>query len=239
MNVVAVYARLYRACFAEALAVIFKNAWTLLLPMGLGAAWLLVGSLVGDRGGMGGGLLLALARTAAASAYWYFVAQLVAKQRVGVSDLKRSVGPYFFSWMSLFFALWIVDLVLARGLAANPKGTQIWIALTFVKLVALNAVPETIALKGTGSSIETIVRAFKFLEENWIEWFIPNLLLLGGVWLLMTQAALPLTGLTVLGLVTGVFAHVFFVFRGFLYEALDGSTHRQRMFRFTNGGSLR
>ncbi len=238
MNVVVVYARLYAACFAEALAVILKNAWTLLLPMGLGAGWMLVGAVVGGWG-MGGGLILSLLRTAAASAYWYFVAQLVGKQRVGLADLKGSVGPYFWSWINLFFALWIVDLILGRGLAVHPKREQIFLALLFVKLVALNAVPETIALKGSSGGIETIVRAFKFLEENWIEWFIPNLLLLGGVWLLLTQASLPLTGLTVLGLVSGILGHVFFVFRGFLFQALDGSTHRQRMFRFKNGGSLR
>lgn len=237
MSVVLVYARLYATCFTEAVAVIFKNAWTVLLPMGLGAAWFAVGALVG--GNLAGGLLLSLLRAAAASAYWYFVAQLVAKQRVGLSELKRSAGAYFWSWINLFFALWVVDFLLGRALAQNPKQAQIFTALLLVKLVALNTVPETIALRGTYGGIETIVRAFKFLEENWIEWFIPNLLLLGAVWLLLTQATLPLTGLTVLGLVSGVLAHFFFVFRGFLYEALDGSTHRQRMFRFKNGGSLR
>jgi hypothetical protein len=30
----------------------------------------------------------------------------------------------------------------------------------------------------------------------------------------------------------GALLHVLMVFRGFLFEILDGSTHRQRMFRF-------
>ena len=43
-------------------------------------------------------------------------------------------------------------------------------------------------------------------------------------------------GAIVSGLIVGVLLHVYAVFRGFLYEALDGSTHRQRMYRARFGG---
>jgi hypothetical protein len=41
----------------------------------------------------------------------------------------------------------------------------------------------------------------------------------------------PFAALTI-PLVFGVLLHVVMVFRGFLFQELDGSTHRQRMYKF-------
>jgi hypothetical protein len=226
-----VYARIYGQSFLNAIASIGRNAWTLMLPVALSFAFIALGSLLAPLG-LVGGILLSLARTAGCSIYSYFLAQLVAKNRVSLSDLKTSIGAYFWTWMNLFFVLWILDWALSGFMKTNP---QLTIVVMLMELVILNAAPETIYLKGTYGGLETIQRSFHFLQENWIEWFIPNGLVLGACALVLVGtvplAMLPFAALTV-PVVVGVLTHVVMVFRGFLYQVLDGSTHRQRMFRF-------
>jgi hypothetical protein len=99
-----------------------------------------------------------------------------------------------------------------------------------MELIVLYAAPETIYLKNTSGGIETIQRSFSFLQDCWIEWFIPNGLIVGALWLAApTVMQLPLYLWPVL---VGATVHVVMVFRGFLFGVLDSSTHRQRMFRF-------
>jgi len=118
------------------------------------------------------------------------------------------------------------------------NSTRLKIAFNLVLLVALNTTPEVVYQKGTRGGLETIQRSFLFLQENWVEWFIPNGLVLGAVFAIFSTGMLvgvfrgPLA--IAAPLVGGVLLHVYMVFRGFLFEALDGSTHRQRMFRYRN-----
>ncbi len=228
----AVYARIYGQAFVNALAAIGRNLWTLVLPIGLMAAFSALGSLVSPMG-FAGGFVLSLARSAVLSVYTYFVAQIVAKNRVGLADLRTSLGAYFWTWVNVFFAIWIISLLLGP-MMLTAESRQLRDALVMLSLVVFNAAPEVIYLKGTSGFIETAQRSFGFLQENWIEWFVPNALILGGVWLLIDGVipvrALPWPGLTV-PVLLGALLHVVVVFRGFLFEMLDGSTHRQRMYR--------
>lgn len=238
MKVITVYARIYGQAFTNALAAIMKNAWTLLLPMGLAVAWMFLGTLVGNAmDPWSGGMVIGLARSAALSIYCFFLGGLVAQQKVGLDQLKTSIGTYFWSWLNIFFVLWIASLVLRPIYAANP---DLAMPVTLVLLIALNTVPETIYLKGTRGGIDTITRSFGFMQENWIEWFIPNglvlgLIVVGTVFGTVVSTLFGTLGAIGSGLLLGVLIHVYAVFRGFLYEALDGSTHRQRMFRLRNG----
>jgi hypothetical protein len=232
---VIVYLRIYAKALVDALAGIGRNAWTLVLPMGLVLAWLTLGQLVAPLG-FAGGFLLALARSAAFSIYTYFVAQVVAKQRVGLSDFKTSIGAYFWTWINLFFVLWIIDLLLGP-MRATPDGQRLRQVISMMELVVLNAAPEVIYLKRTSGGLDTIQRSFVFLQECWIEWFIPNGIILGLLWLAINGTipvlALPAPAITV-PVLAGALLHVVMVFRGQLFQMLDGSTHRQRMFKYRN-----
>jgi len=240
MNVVLVYLRLYGTCAASALAALAKNVWTLLLPMGLAVGFFFLGGVLGALGGgWAAGIALGLARSAGFSIYTFFLAGVVAKDRVNLRDLKTSLGAYFWTWINLFFVLWIVDLLVGLALAAHPQRAALLTVISFMELVVLNATPEVIYLKRTWGGLETIQRSFQFLQENWIEWFVPNGLILAGLYLFVSKGGLSLLGpLGALAAVVGAGAlfHVVMVFRGFLFEALDGSTHRQRMFRYKNAG---
>lgn len=235
MKFVLVYLRLYGACLGNAFAALAKNVWTLLLPMGLAVGFFFLALLVSPLGALAGGLIMSLVKSAAFSVYTFFLSEVVAKARASLSDFKASIGAYFWSWVNLFFVLWIVDLLLSRTVAMNPNGVAILQVVSFMELVVLNAAPEIIYLKRSYGGLETIQRSFAFLQENWIEWFVPNGLVLGGLWLFLRAGGLELFGM--LGsigflLLAGAAFHVLMVFRGFVFEALDGSTHRQRMFRY-------
>lgn len=226
------YLRLYARCFALAFKGIAKNAWTLVLPMGLFVAYLLLAVPISRLGPLAG-IFLRLAMYFGFSSYLFFAAGIVANQRVDLADLKKSFLAYFWSLMGLFFVLWIVEIILGAVLAQNPNRMVILRGVDLLAFIVLNPAPEIIYLKGTRGGMDTISRSVKFIQENWIEWFVPNLLVGFGVWWLGTRASqLPTAVAIVAALFAGALFHVVMVFRGNLFEALDSSTHRQRMYKY-------
>lgn len=230
MNFIPAYARLYARTFGAALEGIGKNPWTLALPMGLAGALVLLGMVLAPLGAIGG-MLLRLGGYFAFSSYLYFAAGTVANQKVTLADLKKSFLVYFWSVMGLAFVLWIADIVLGAVLANNPNRGVILTGVDLLQLVILNPAPETIYLKGTRAGMDTIGRSIKFVQDNWIEWFIPNGLIFFAVYWVVTHVSFGAFSYAVIVL-SGALFHVVMVFRGHLYEVLDGSTHRQRMFKF-------
>ncbi len=240
MKLVQVYLRIYGICVREAFSAISKNVWTLILPMLLVETFLLMAQFLG-RTGFLGGILLAFARSAAFSVYTYFVAELVSRRRVSLSEFSSSIGAYIWNYVNLFFVLWIVDLLIATLAAGNRNQPAIMGVVTVMELVVFNAAPEVIYVKRSYGGLETIRRSFVFLQENWIEWFIPNGLALAVVYFGIIDSRfdflrhIPMRTL-VLTLVGGAALHVLMIFRGFLFELLEKSSHRQRMFRYHSAG---
>lgn len=232
MKVLSIYSRLYGKCMAEGLKSIGKSPWTLLLPMVLGIAMTALGMIIGGLPGLLQGIVFALALDALFSSYLYFVGEIVSKQRVSIGEFGRSFGKYFWSILNVMFVLWIVRFILSMVLRGSPQGQTIFLGLAIIAAIALNVVPEVIYQRGTYGGIQTFQVSWEFLKENWIEWFIPNvpfIALVIFVWLL-SSALFPFGG----AIIGGALLHVLMVFRGFLFEELYGSSHRQRMFRYRN-----
>ncbi len=236
MNVASIYARLYLDCSRRALASIAKSPWTLLLPMGLFLALQLAG-VVASSLGILAGIVLGLVLAALGSCYLYFLGEVVANARVQLSEFRKSIGAYFWSVANVLFVYWIASFVVGTLLSRSPEARSADIALRLVALVLLNAVPEVIYQRHTYGGLATIQRAVQFLQANWLEWGVPNLLLLFGLWLVLTDGLglvveLGKVGLVLWSIVFGSLLHLVMVFRGHLFAALDGSSHRQRMFRY-------
>lgn len=223
MKVLRVYLRIYGECFRKAFTAIGRNAWTLLLPAVLLWGWDKILMLVAPLG-LVGGILAALARAALASSYLYFVGELVQSGRVSLSELQKSVGAYFWSLVNLFFVFWIASFLI--GAVAGPNASALLLALSLVAVVALNAAPEVIYLRGTYGGLQTIHSSFDFLKQEWIPWFAANIPLLAGVYSIGYFVRVEY----VTELLMGAALHVAMVFRGHLFKALVGSSHRQRMF---------
>lgn len=236
MKVVLAYLRLYGDCMAKAFEGLKRNAWTLLLPMALWPALKLAGGLLAPLG-FAAGIAYVLVQAAAISCYLYFVGEVVEHSRVSIREFRTSIGAYFWSVLNLGFVLWIVELVLGMAVGQHPRAEMISFAVTLLELVLLNPAPEVIYVRGTRNGLETIQRSIRFIQDNWIEWFIPNLLLIGAGWWFLQNVVSRLGPLALVGLVgLGALLHVLMVFRGHLFRVLDGSTHRQRMFRYRTAG---
>lgn len=242
MSVVLVYARLYADCLKKAGRGIVKNWWTLLLPIGLSYGFLLAAMLLGALLGRAVGFVLGFLLAAVFSAYLYFVAETVQNSKASLADFKKSMGAYFWSLINVSFMMWIFNLMFTYAIAGNPHSGTLRLALNFLVLVLLNAVPEIIYQRGT-YGFGAVIESIKFIQENWIEWLVPHLLLGGAIYLasptlfdLLTAGPAGALSLYVLSLplaiAGGVLLHVLMVFRGHLFDALNSSSHRQRMFKF-------
>lgn len=228
MSAIGVYLHIYGKCLRDTFAVIARNPWTIFLPIVvlLVRGWSM---RVAPSLGIFGGLLVTLVTAALFSCYLYFLRDLVRGGRVSLSTaaLQASLGAYLWAVVNVFFVLWIASFVLQLVVGSNPNGTAILLALWIVASVAFNAVPEVIYLRGTHGGMETIANSWDFLKQQWIPWFFANLPLLLFLGMVSISAqALPVVG----EIVVGALLHLVSVFRGFLFVALDGSTHRRRMF---------
>lgn len=232
MTLLSVYARLYAECLRRALSGIGKNPWTLLLPAVLvfafGKLLLLMAVAIGSTLA---GLLVGFLTAAAVSCYLYFLGRVLENSRARAREFSVALKAYFWSVLNILFVVWIAQLIsgmvfgnLSQGLAL---GTAFWLGV----VILCNATPEVIYLRGTYGGLATLQRSFHFLQENWIEWAVPNLLLLGLLYEIWT---LPLPDY-LSQVAFGAVLHLGMAFRGQLFLALDGSGHRQRMFRYRTG----
>lgn len=233
-----VYLRLYAHCLKQAFKGVAKNAWTLALPMLLPVSFTALASVLASLGIIGG-FMVGLVLDAALSCYLYFTGGTVALQKMTLGELKKSFLVYFWSVMGLFFVMWIANLALGFVMPKNPQAGTITLGLNLIAAIILNPAPEVIYTKGTRGGMDTIGVCVRFLQESWIEWFVPNLLFGAGAYLLVTRVfpLLPLGADLAISLLGGALFHVLMVFRGHLFQELDGSTHRQRMFRYRNQDS--
>lgn len=239
MKVLTVYLRIYADAFRQALTGVGKNAWTLLLPIGLLEANEFASKLVIGALGRLGQFVVWVVWAAAASCYLYFLGEVVAKSRSKLDEFGRSVRTYFWSVANVFFVYWVASLVI-EVLVPGPQQATFAQLLFLAAVILLNAAPEVIYQRGSYGGLETAQRCIHFLQANWIEWGLPNLLILAVWWFTPRYplAMLGTLGTVLTALLEGALIHLAMVFRGHLFAALDGSSHRQRMYRWRSSGSV-
>jgi len=140
--------------------------------------------------------------------------------------------------MNVLFVLWIAQLLLGMVLGSMPNGGVIQMGVTLVLFVLLNATPEVIYQRRLWNGMDVIMGSVNFIQENWIEWFIPNLAFgaaayfgVGPLTSLFTMALGGL-GLIVAGVIIGALLMPVMVFRGHLFQELDSGGARSRRFRY-------
>ncbi len=109
-------------------------------------------------------------------------------------------------------------------------------AINLFMLIIFNAIPETIYQKYYSEG-DTVVYATQFIKENALEWFAPNVILLGILYLISSRLSLFLASLNLsivgtlisLVLVSGITSFAM-IYRGYLFEMLTTTTRRKRVF---------
>jgi hypothetical protein len=224
---------IYRRAFTRAGGLALRN-WLVLASVFLYAAILLIAVPVSRLFGlMLGGFVMGFVTAACAASFLYLVEMIVVTQRVTLADFRRSFGAYLWDVAGVMFVLMIVFRVAGPLVAATPYGGTIMDATGVGFLVFFNAVPELIYL-GHHSTVALFSESYRFVSENWLEWFPPNLLLL-IVFVVLWR--LPLAGwgsMAQIGLIA-LFVYFAMIVRGLLFSELNGSSRRSRIFRYRMG----
>src|SRR5437763_1099044 len=126
--------------------------------------------------GIVGGLLAYLALVACFSSWLSLVAQVIQTGRIRLADVPTSFATYFGDLLNVGFLFWGLQLIATYVLRPLPLAQIVFLLAVFV---FLNAVPELVYV-GRHAAAEVLVESYKFIGENWIEWFPANLLLLAA-----------------------------------------------------------
>jgi hypothetical protein len=227
---------MYQRVASRAASLAVRN-WLVLLSAFVYLGILIgAGLLLGRVAGFAylGGFAMSFLTAACGGSFLYLVEMIVRTNRVTLADFQRSFGMYLWDVMGVTFILWIVYRFVTPLIGTLPHATLLLIALNVVILVFGNAVPELIYL-GHHSTLALLEESYRFVGENWIEWFPPNLLLLAL--LLALNAPMLNAGLVFLQLgVSALFVYFAMVFRGLLFLELYGTSRRGRMFRYRMQG---
>ncbi len=124
--------------------------------------------------GMAGGLLLGAVNAVLVGATLRLIEQsLSAAKTVQLSDVRESFGHYFWDVIGVGFVLWLPTMVLDMGMQANPYGQFLSSAFLLLVFILLNPAPEVIYQVRHDSPLDIFKTSFHFVQEHWIEWFLP------------------------------------------------------------------
>src|SRR6266850_2062053 len=218
VDTAALYARVFRRA-----AVLALRNWAVGLVVMVYAALLWAVRLVAAPLGLVGGLLLYLATVACFSSWLSLVDQVMRVGRVRLRDVPAGFVAFFGDLLTVGFLFWGLQLIASLVLAPFPLLQIIFVLAAFV---FLNAVPELVYL-GRHAPAELLMASYRFIGENWIEWFPANIAFLAAV--VAVLAVLP-SGILADALV-GFILYFGMIVRGLLFLELASSGRRAREFR--------
>lgn len=236
MNGLAATLMMYQRVASRAARLAARNWSVLLTAFAYTAIMLTATAAIGFAARFGfafgwlGSLAFSLVWATCAASFLYIVEMLVRIGRVTLADFQRSFGVYLWDVMGVAFVLWLGFRFVTPAVATLPQARVLLLALNGLILVFGNAAPELIYL-GHHSTLALLTESYRFISENWIEWFPPNLLLFAVLFLL---AGLPAEGWVSLVQFAAATLFVYFamVFRGLLFLELYGTSRRGRLFRY-------
>jgi hypothetical protein len=217
-------AALYTQVFRRGAALALRNWPVGLAVVGYGLLLLLTRIVTAPLGFLGG-FIMYLVVVACASSWLSLVSQVIRSGRVRAADVATGFGTYFGDLLTIGFLLWLLSLIAQLVLAPFPF---LLIVFGLATLAFFNAVPELIYV-GRHAAGELLVESYRFIGENWIEWFPANILL--GICLYATSWVPAGPYGLVSGLVTGLMLYFAMIVRGLLFQELATSSRRARAFR--------
>lgn len=189
-----------------------------------------------------GGLAIAIAMSAMLSNYLYLLNNIVKRGRFSLADFKEGFGAYLWKIYGVFFIAWVVGFLFDMAiypLLGRVLPMRFGPIITLLVFIIFNALPESIYLKYY-SSWESILYAFNFIKENWLEWFLPNILFVVIIYFITGKFVSDIFSVNInfnflsAGLVRYLLSQVILsyamIYRGVLFELLSTSTRRKRMY---------
>ena len=240
--------QMYGRCARQASQALMRN-WPLIILSVLAYAAVLIAGRFLPAFGLAGRLVLGFFEVAVLTAYFSWLFDLSAARRLSLSGFWRIDWSIFSSVISAAFIIWLIEQLAGMML----KGGALGLARAYFRLVLVvifNALPEVLYLR-RDENLSAFSRAAALCRDNPVEWYFPYLLILsplflGGVeylpfFLSQTQPLMPVlivfTSLNrVLAQLPAVAIGVVLVnwlmlFRGLLFQELEGGNRRSRMFK--------
>ncbi len=124
------------------------------------------------------------------SLYYSWLHQLYQEKRLTLPEMLQFNAPLFMNIIGAAFLLWIALLILQSLF----KGMQLdWLIsiVSFVIVIVFNALPEVIYIEREDGAA-ALIAAANFTRNNWIEWFLPFLLILAPLLLISPTLVLVL-----------------------------------------------
>ncbi|MDR5659620.1 hypothetical protein RH915_08945 [Serpentinicella sp. ANB-PHB4] len=196
--------------------------------------------------GILGGLLMIIGTSALISNYLYLLSNIVKRGKFDYQDFKEGFTAYLRKVWGLLFFAYVASLGMSYFIIPILRGLLppviLNLILTLGIFILFNVIPEVIYQKYY-NPWETIVYAVEFIKDNVIEWFIPNLILIGVLYFLTGELLtgifnyyISVTGLLsspyniVIYIVGQIWFSLLMIYRGYLFNTLSTSSRRKRMF---------
>lgn len=206
--------------------------------------------------GIVGGFVAGLVQIALLTVYYHWIRQCASGGALKREELIYFDYALFSAIINVGFIFFIAQFLLQTSLQTESAR---WIlpVINLAICIIFNPVPEIIE-EHRGDGLWSLREAYEFVLENWIEWFVPFvLILLPWIWL---SPAGPLAALSatdpllpgiilireaqlfagrslgmVVGIILGVIlANWFMIFRALLFRELSTGSRRKRAYRMRN-----
>lgn len=188
------------------------------------------------------GLIFAILSSSLISNYLYLLNNAITYNRITFQNFKEGFAQYLWKVYGIFFIAWIARYALSIVTdLVGVAGITLSNLLSLLVLVLLNPLPETIYQKYY-SSAESIKYSFDFIKENWLNWFVPNIILFAIIYVITGRLVLNMFttylafdfSLDILSIVRYLVGQSLFsftmIYRGHLFNLLSTSTRRKRMY---------
>lgn len=188
------------------------------------------------------GLISAVISSALISNYLYLLFNIINYNKINLNNFKEGFTAYLWKVYEVFFIVWLASYLLSS--VSNIAGGSGGVIISLIYLLAfilLNALPETIYQKYY-SAFESINYSFEFIKENWLNWFVPNIILFGILYLvtgeLITDMFTTYISFNISSGINGIIRYIVgqlifsfaMIYRGYLFKLLSTSSMRKRMF---------
>jgi hypothetical protein len=227
---------IYRASLSRSIERLAGNWAIVFAPLAYGVI-LAVAAVIFSFLGFVGRMMVTAVAAACASSGLYLIENIVRGGKVVPNDLVKGFSVYLWEILGIAFILWLPMTLLSRVAYSMPQGPLVILIVQILLYVVLNAVPELI-YQSRVSGLALLSASYEFIFENWLEWLLPNLLLLAAAYLLKDW----LMGLVVylpfylwsflIPFAFGLFLLFLMIFRGFLFSELSGTTRRSRVYHY-------
>ncbi|MBS4535303.1 hypothetical protein GOQ29_06690 [Clostridium sp. D2Q-14] len=190
-----------------------------------------------------GGLIFALAMASLISNYLYLLQNIIRTEKFTLEDFKYGFTALLRKVYGVLIIGWIANLLYNMVLSPllGSMGSMISIIIPLGIFILLNPLPESIYLKFY-DPWSTIVYAFEFIKENWLEWFVPNIVFIFILYFLIGDMQLNLfrisfaysMNFSIYSILIYIIGQIVFsfvmIYRGVLFDKLSTSTRRKRIF---------